>query len=224
MAKTFHLAIPVEDLDNVIEFYCNVLGCKKGNSEDNPPDSWCDIDFWGNELTLHASTCAQESKRHNVDMGAVLVPHFGVHLDAEEFQSLKGKLIQDWKNVEFVNDPYIRFKGNALEQETMFIKDPSGNVIELKTMVNPDALFQEDHEAPMGDLRNLLEAKGISTAHQELRQNFKKMESAEKLYRTGTGKWADYGELKDKLNKREQTVIRSTEQFLRCLDDAKIEF
>jgi len=28
-----------------------------------------------------------------------------------------------------------------LEQETMFIKDPSGNILELKTMVNPDALF-----------------------------------------------------------------------------------
>ena len=30
MAKTFHLAIPVGDLDKAIGFYCNVLGCKKG--------------------------------------------------------------------------------------------------------------------------------------------------------------------------------------------------
>ena len=144
MAKTFHLAIPVEDLDKAIEFYCNVLGCKKGNSEDNPPNSWCDIDFWGNELTLHASSCTQNSETHDVDMGTVLVPHFGVHLSAEEFRSLKGKLEQDWKNVEFVNEPYIRFEGDVLEQETMFIKDPSGNIIELKTMVNPDALFGEE--------------------------------------------------------------------------------
>ena len=145
MAKTFHLAIPVgEDLDKAIEFYCNVLGCKRGNSEDKPPDSWCDIDFWGNELTLHASSCTQNSEAHDVDMGTVLVPHFGVHLDAKEFRSLKGKLEQDWKNVEFVDEPYVRFKGNVLEQETMFIKDPSGNIIELKTMVNPDALFGEE--------------------------------------------------------------------------------
>ena len=144
MAKTFHLAIPVEDLDKAIEFYCNVLGCKGGNSEDKPPNSWCDIDFWGNELTLHASSCTQNSETHDVDMGAVLVPHFGVHLDAEEFRSLKGKLEQDWKNVKFVDEPYVRFKGDVLEQETMFIKDPSGNIIELKTMVNPDALFGEE--------------------------------------------------------------------------------
>ena len=144
MAKTFHLAIPVEDLDKAIEFYCNVLGCKKGNSEDNSSDSWCDIDFWGNELTLHASSCTQNSETHDVDMGTVLIPHFGVHLDAEEFRSLKGKLEQDWKNVEFVDEPYVRFKGDVLEQETMFIKDPSGNIMELKTMVNPDALFGEE--------------------------------------------------------------------------------
>ena len=76
-------------------------------------------------------------------MGTVLVPHFGVHLDTEEFQSLRGKLEQDWKNVEFVDKPYIRFEGDVLEQETMFIKDPSGNILEIKTMVNPDALFGE---------------------------------------------------------------------------------
>ena len=144
MAKTFHLAIPVEDLDKAIEFYCNVLGCKKGNSEDKPPNSWCDIDFWGNELTLHASSCTQNSETHDVDMGTVLVPHFGVHLDAEEFQSLKEKLIQE--NVEFVDEPYIRFKGEVYEQETMFIKDPSGNILELKTMVNPDALFHDEQK------------------------------------------------------------------------------
>ena len=62
-------------------------------------------------------------------------------MDAEEFQSLKEKLLR--KNVEFVNEPYIRFEGEVLEQETMFIKDPSGNIMELKTMINPDALFGE---------------------------------------------------------------------------------
>ena len=144
MAETFHLAIPVEDLDKTIEFYCNVLGCKKGNSENNPPFSWCDIDFWGNELTLHSSISEfRVNERHLVDKEDVSIPHFGVHLDAEEFQSLKGKLVQDWKNVEFVNKPYIRFKGDELEQETMFIKDPSDNIMEFKTMINPDALFGE---------------------------------------------------------------------------------
>ena len=139
MANRFHLAIPAGDLHNAIYFYCNILGCTKGNSEIKPPDSWCDINFWGNELTLHASSCKQTGERHNVDMGNVSVPHFGVHLDVEEFKSLKEKLLQE--NVEFVDKPYIRFEGDVLEQETMFIKDPNGNVLEFKVMVNPNALF-----------------------------------------------------------------------------------
>tara|TARA_Y100000296_G_C5165956_1_gene254587 strand:+ start:1847 stop:2293 length:447 start_codon:yes stop_codon:yes gene_type:complete len=141
MANTFHLAILAGDLEEAIEFYCNVLGCKKGNSEINPPDSWCDIDFWGNELTLHAS-CGGEprSEGHNVDMGNVQVPHFGVHLDPDIFEALKIRLISN-EDIKFVEEPFIRFKSDILEQETMFIEDPNGNVLELKTMVNPDALF-----------------------------------------------------------------------------------
>ena len=143
MANVFHLAIPAGDLHNAIHFYCDVLGCTKGNSEIKPPDAWCDINFWGNELTLHASSWhKQTGERHNVDMGAVLVPHFGVHLEANEFKDLKEKLLQE--NVEFVDKRYIRFEGDVLEQETMFIKDPNGNILELKTMVNPDALFGKE--------------------------------------------------------------------------------
>ena len=139
MANRFHLAIPAGDLHNAIEFYCNVLGCTKGNSESKPSDSWCDINFWGNELTLHASSCKQIGERHNVDMGNVSVPHFGVHLEATEFKDLKERIIQN--NVKFVEEPYIRFKGEIYEQETMFIADPNRNVLELKTMANPDALW-----------------------------------------------------------------------------------
>jgi extradiol dioxygenase family protein len=69
----------------------------------------------------------------------VPVPHFGIHFEADEFKVLKEKLIQ--KNIKFVEEPFIRFKGEVLEQETMFIEDPNGNVLELKTMINPDALW-----------------------------------------------------------------------------------
>ena len=142
MANRFHLAIPAGDLHNAIYFYCNILGCTKGNSENKSSDSWCDINFWGNELTLHSSISEfKVNERHLVDKEDVSIPHFGVHLDAEEFQFLKEKLIR--KKVEFVNEPYIRFEGEVLEQETMFIKDPSDNIMEFKTMINPDALFGE---------------------------------------------------------------------------------
>ena len=137
MSNRFHLAIPVGNLDIAIKFYCDILGCKKGNSESD----WVDINFWGNELTLHATNPnkKQTSKQHDVDMDNVSVPHFGIHLDAEAFKNIKEKLIKN--NVKFVNKPYIRFKNDILEQETMFITDPHGNVLEIKTMKNPNALF-----------------------------------------------------------------------------------
>ena len=73
-------------------------------------------------------------------MGNVSVPHFGVHFDADVFKFLKERLIKN--NIEFIEEPYIRFKGEELEQETMFIKDPNDNVLELKTMINPNALLK----------------------------------------------------------------------------------
>ena len=139
----FHLAILAGNLARAIYFYCDVLGCTKGNSEDNLRDSWCDINFWGNELTLHASEGKLTKKyMHDVDMGNVLVPHFGVHLDAIEFANLKDRFKRT--TPKFIDGPYIRFKGEPLEQETMFIEDPNGNILEIKTMKNPETLFQSN--------------------------------------------------------------------------------
>ena len=141
MINRFHLAIPAGDLDVAIKFYCDVLGCRRGKAEFKYPDAWIDINFWGNELTLHATDPKKKNngERHNVDMGNVSVPHFGVHLNAETFKNLKERLIK--KKIKFIDPPYIRFKGQEKEQETMFIEDPNGNCMEIKTMKNPESLF-----------------------------------------------------------------------------------
>jgi len=141
MINRFHLAIPAGDLDVAIKFYCDVLGCRRGKAEFKYPDAWMDINFWGNELTLHATDPKEKNnvERHNVDMGNVSVPHFGVHLNAETFKNLKERLIK--KKIKFIDPPYIRFKGEEKEQETMFIEDPNGNCMEIKTMKNPESLF-----------------------------------------------------------------------------------
>ena len=112
-------------------------------SEFKYPDAWVDINFWGNELTLHSSEEHEkpEAKRHNVDMGNVTVPHFGVHLDAETFSKLKDRLAEH--GVKYIDEPYVRFEGTRLEQETMFIADPYGNAMEIKTMKNPETLWEK---------------------------------------------------------------------------------
>ena len=143
MENRFHVAIPAGEWEKAIKFYCEVLECDRGNAEFKYPDAWADINFWGNELTLHATDPNHKiiSERHNVDMGNVTVPHFGVHLDAITFKNLKQRLID--KNIKFIDPPYIRFKGEDIEQETMFLADPNGNCMEIKTMKNPNTLFKK---------------------------------------------------------------------------------
>ena len=116
MSNCLHLAIPAGDLEKAKTFYCDVLGCKTGNSE---AGRWVDIDFWGNELTLHQSVERLPTVRHDVDMGAVAVPHFGIHLSESEFQGLKQRIAD--AGLEYLDKPYRRFVGDEFEQETFFI-------------------------------------------------------------------------------------------------------
>ncbi len=138
MSNTFHLAIPAGKLEIAKKFYCEVLGCTCGNFEDG---HWVDINFWGNELTLHESKEKLECERHHVDMGNVSVPHFGIHLSPEDFKTLKQRI--ENANVPYLDKPYRRFEGSEYEQETFFIEDPNGNVLEIKTMEQPEVLFKK---------------------------------------------------------------------------------
>ena len=61
----FHLAVPCGDLETAKKFYSEALGCRL----DNSAQEWADVDFWGNELTLHAS----EHKLENEDMMLIWV-------------------------------------------------------------------------------------------------------------------------------------------------------
>ena len=131
MSNIFHCAVLGGDLAVAENFYVNVLGCKKDNFEEG---RWMDIDFWGNELTLHSSESRAPREHHDVDMGSVPVPHFGIHLPKDIFDSVKKSLADN--NVPFLDEPYIRFAGTAYEQETFFIEDTNFNVIEIKTLVD----------------------------------------------------------------------------------------
>lgn len=139
MANTFHYAVPAGNLNETLKFYRDVLGCKTGNGEEG---HWIDVDFWGNELTLHQTESKQNRERHHVDMGNVCVPHFGVHLDKETYHKVKKRI--ESSGFQYLDEPYIRFKGTEFEQETFFVEDPHGNVLEIKTMVNPEVLFKKN--------------------------------------------------------------------------------
>ena len=132
MSSIFHLAVEAGDLPTTVTWYQLVLGCELGPREEG---KWQDIDFWGNELTLHSSEPRQgksvDRHRHDVDMGAVCVPHFGVHLPWDIYVRVKASVE---KNNGFLDAPYIRFEGKDTQQETFFCEDPNFNVLEIKSI------------------------------------------------------------------------------------------
>lgn len=132
----FHIAIPVHNLEACRSFYRDVLGCEEGRSSDH----WVDFNLFGHQLVIHYKPKTEEALHTNtVDGKNVPVPHYGVVLPWEQFESFAADLKE--KGIEFVIEPYIRFKGEAGEQATLFFLDPAGNALEFKAFRNMDQLF-----------------------------------------------------------------------------------
>jgi extradiol dioxygenase family protein len=132
----FHLAIPVDNLEKNRVFYRDILELKEGRSDHH----WVDFDFFGHQLVLHFKDKTTDIVTSNpVDGKDVPIPHFGVVLEMEVFEKFSEMLTK--KNITFIIEPYIRFKGETGEQATMFFKDPSGNALEFKAFKDINQLF-----------------------------------------------------------------------------------
>ena len=136
MIKPFHIAIPVRNLEESIEFYESILGCSRGREDEH----WIDFNLYGHQLVCHLSDSTAIQMNNSVDGDNIPVPHFGVILDFQEFDSLTDRLKKNKQ--EFIVKPRTRFKGEPGEQRTMFICDPSNNAIEFKAFANIDSLFK----------------------------------------------------------------------------------
>ena len=64
-----------------------------------------------------------------------------IMLSEEQAEELK-TLLSD-KKIQFIIEPYIRFKGESGEQATMFFLDPEGNALEFKSFKNLGNLFSK---------------------------------------------------------------------------------
>ena len=132
----FHLAFPVHDLDAARLFYGEVLGCREGRSS----SEWVDFDFFGHQIVAHLSASAGACEGANeVDGEEVPVRHFGLIVTPSKFKEISDSLRE--KNVRFLIEPQVRFKGEPGEQFTMFFLDPSGNALEIKAFERDDAIF-----------------------------------------------------------------------------------
>lgn len=131
----FHLAIPVDDLDRAREFYCGLLGCATGRDDER----WLDLDFFGHQVTLHLAQRPADAGETLVDGDRVPVPHFGAVLEPGRWRELSARL--ESAGVDFLLAPRVRFAGLPGEQSTLFLRDPAGNVLELKSFADRGQLF-----------------------------------------------------------------------------------
>ena len=131
----FHLAFPVHDLAAARQFYGGLLGCPEGRSS----AEWIDFDLFGHQIVAHLAPAKAPDHHNPVDGHDVPVPHFGVVLGWDDFQTFAARLKAE--GVAFVIEPYIRFAGQVGEQATMFFRDPSGNALEFKAFKDRSQLF-----------------------------------------------------------------------------------
>ncbi len=139
MVHPFHLAFPINDLEQTKAFYMGVLGCKQGRELEG---KWVDFDLFGHQMSAHLrkKTQTQLDDTGVVDGDAVPIPHFGVVLPMEEWKSLANRL-RAQEGIEWLLEPKIRFEGQPGEQGTFFIKDPSGNALEFKAFASDADIF-----------------------------------------------------------------------------------
>lgn len=137
--RPFHLAIPVRDIAESRAFYGQLLGLNEGRSS----DEWIDWNLYGHQLVTHLNPHLGKAGKvpvhvNGVDGMGVPVPHFGVVLTLDDWQQLAQRL---QGQVDFIIEPYTRFKGEAGEQSTLFFSDPSGNALEFKAFADLSQLF-----------------------------------------------------------------------------------
>lgn len=131
MASRFHLAIPVHDLAAARAFYGELLGCPEGRSA----AGWVDFDLHGHQLVCHQVSEAEQAAIRpvgysDVDGHQIPVPHFGLVMTLDQWQALANRL--EDHAASFALAPMVRFPGTAGEQRTLFLADPSGNMLEFK--------------------------------------------------------------------------------------------
>ena len=136
IGSPFHLAFFVTSIPEARQFYGDLLQCQEGRST----ESWIDFNFFGNQITCHLTDRIPEPENcGKVDGLAVPIPHFGALIPRVQFQQTADRLRE--AKTKFLIEPQTRYEGQKGEQLTLFIYDPFGNAIELKSFSDPSEIF-----------------------------------------------------------------------------------
>ena len=124
-------------MKKTINWYTTILDCSIGRQD----EKWVDFNFFGHQISAHKINLKESQLATNpVDGHNIPSRHFGIVMDMKDWKILSKRLKNN--NISFIIEPNIRFKGEKGEQATLFIKDPSGNVLEFKAFENDNMIFE----------------------------------------------------------------------------------
>jgi extradiol dioxygenase family protein len=126
-----HVAVPCRNLDEAARWYAEVLGAQPVRRlKDRVTFSF------GGVLQL---VCHLERRAIEPNPRAYPRHHGLTFLRMEDFFRMKDHV--EKLAVKFVARPALRFPGTAHEHRTFMVADPSGNVVEFKCYLHPEASY-----------------------------------------------------------------------------------
>lgn len=119
MKSEFHLSIGVKSIETSVDFFVRVL---TATVQHRDPTGYVNIDLFGSQITL------KRNEHINPEMPDL---HFGVNLDLAEFDVLARNILESGYD-DIVMKPKVVDPGTPLERKKMYLKCPTGYLIELK--------------------------------------------------------------------------------------------
>ncbi|WP_299312683.1 VOC family protein [uncultured Aquimarina sp.] len=136
----FHLALPCEDIEKTKNFYTHKLGAELGRST----NSWIDINLHGNQITFTKAGNFQFIFK-SYRLGNQILPafHFGIIIDSKRWDILCLRLLS--MNLDVTSEVTF-FENEVGEQNSLFVKDPNGYMVEFKSFKNANEVFENDED------------------------------------------------------------------------------
>ncbi len=119
MNRPFHLSIGVKSIEDSINFFSELLGGKVMHRD---ASGYVNIELFGSQITL------KDNPTINPNLPDF---HFGFNMSLQEFDDLSMRIMS--KAADQVHmKPKIADGGTALERKKMYLKCPTGYLVELK--------------------------------------------------------------------------------------------
>lgn len=130
----FHLAIPSRDIEESVRFY-KELGCEVGRVNETSAI----FNFFDMQLVVHKCDALH---RDFTDITSMYPRHYGLVLDTDgDYRPLQMMWDKYKAGPGVFKELFTRNEGKFTEHKSFFLKDPSNNLIEVKTYKNYEAIF-----------------------------------------------------------------------------------